>query len=97
MTMNKYIQWLITSSQDPRNTSLALKGVLTVGGSYVLQAVAFACSLAVACVAIDQTFVTQFIDAVVQLAELTLLGVGVVLTLYGLLRKLQSGQWSAAK
>lgn len=97
IAMKERYNWLITSSADPRNTSLAVKGALTIMGANLLHAAVFACTLSIVCAPIDQTTVDEFVAGVSQFIELALLAVGVVITLIGLVRKVINGRWTAAR
>lgn len=95
--MKSIFNWLITSSADPKKTSLALKGVLTVAGAHALQAVTLACGLGLYCVGIDAEWVNDFVQTMTDLAYAVLFLFGTGVTLWGLLRKARYGRWSAAQ
>ena len=48
------LNWLITSSADPKRTSLAVKGALMLGGRYLLHTITLACGIGLYCIGIDQ-------------------------------------------
>jgi hypothetical protein len=88
--------WLITSSADPANTSLAVKGMLTFAGGWLLHAVTLACGLGLYCVGIDATWINQAIDQIVNAVYFGASLLGAVIAIVGLIRKLYHGRWSAA-
>lgn len=89
--------WLITSSEDPQKTSLAVKGVLVLGADYLLKAVAIACAVGYACLPIDSASAQPIIDAITTLIQAGLMAIGVGAFFYGLYRKIRNGQWTAAQ
>jgi hypothetical protein len=93
--MKNFINWLITSSADPENTSLALKGILTVIGGYIVNIASIACSVGIYCLPITATWLTDMIGAIITGVHAGLLLTGAALTLFGLVRKLILGRWSA--
>lgn len=86
--------WLITSSQDPRYTSLAVKAALTTFGAYLVQSIAVACSLGIACIDLDNNTLQSVIDLIANVVLYGTMLIGTLTTLFGLLRKWASGQWS---
>lgn len=87
--------WLVTSSADPERTSLALKGAMTLGSGYILNAVTAFCGLGLVCLGIDAQWLEIAINIMVQLALGGLYIVGAATTAYGLYRKTKLGRWSA--
>jgi len=93
--MKQFWNWLVTSSADPSKTSLAIKGLLTIGSAYVLNIAYITCRLAIYCLPITQTWLTQTIDVIATIIQFGLLLVGAIIALIGLPRKAWIGQWSA--
>ncbi|MFN3658161.1 MAG: hypothetical protein ACK4UO_12970 [Pseudolabrys sp.] len=87
--------WVVTSSADPEKTSLALKGLLTFGSGYVLNAVTALCGFGLVCLGIDADWLVQVINFITQVALGALYIVGGGIALFGLGRKVKLGQWSA--
>ena len=94
--MKRIINWLITSSADPRKTSLALKGVLMYLAAQLLVVLNAACGFGLYCAGIDADGLNQIVELTVAIVNMALTLVGLVLTLWGLLRKIAHGRWSAA-
>lgn len=84
--MNNFAQWLVTSSQDPKKTSLAVQGFL-LG---LLPLIMWALDLTT-----EQA--TNIIEAVANVTFYLTSALSGVWMLYGLLRKVLSGKWSAYK
>lgn len=98
MTAKEFFSWLITSSQNPHNTSLAFKGSIAFVGGYVLQILQITCAFGVLClVQVDQTWMTDFINGLTTLVELGFMVVGAAVTVWGLIRKATAGQWAATR
>lgn len=91
----QFFNWLITSSADPRKTSLAVKAMLTIAGAYALNFVEIACKFANKCLPITETWLTSSIDAATDLTFYVTAAIGSLVALYGLFRKLAFGRWSA--
>jgi hypothetical protein len=92
----EFINWLVTSSVDPRNFSLTVKGVAVIGAGWLLKLSVLACGLGVYCVGLDADWLNKAVDALTQIAYGFALLFGGVMTFIGLLRKWWSGRWSAA-
>lgn len=91
------LNWLITSSADPKKTSLFVKGGVILLGSQLVRAFDAACSFGLSCVGIDITFVNQLADGAEMLVYAALLLWGAVWFCYGLGRKFYLSRWSAAE
>ena len=89
------INWFITSSADPKRTSLALKGVLVLGGTYLLHTINLACGIGLYCIGIDQNWINTMIEQLTFAAELSLMLVGIAVGIVGMARKITIGRWSA--
>lgn len=88
--MNNLWTWLITSSQNPAATSLAVKGVL-IGALPILITVAGLFGFPLDAIGND------VIEGVVTLVNGALTVVAAIVTLIGLFRKVQNGRWSASQ
>lgn len=76
--------WLIRSSADPRNTSLAIKGALVA----IMPIVLYVTGIAEA----DFNIVVEaIVSTIFALSTI----VSAVMTVYGIIRKVQFGRWSA--
>jgi hypothetical protein len=94
MTM---LNWLITSSADPRKTSLAVKGAIVLGGSQLVRLLDIACSFGLACLGVDATIINQAAEGVEALVYGVLVLWGIVWVLWGMGRKIYLARWSAAE
>lgn len=81
-TLNSIGKWLVRSSADPARLSLTIKGVL-VGFVPVIMAVA-----GLANIDIGSDRVSAIIDGVASLVQVALALVAMVMTAYGIVRKL---------
>ena len=70
------LNWLITSSADPKKTSLAVKGALVIGGSQLIRVLDMACSFGLACLGVDATIINQAAEGVESLVYGILLAWG---------------------
>jgi hypothetical protein len=95
MTIKQFGQWLITSSEDPRRVSLAVKGFLVLAGSQLVRVLDTACQFGLSCVGIDTNLVNQMAEGAELVVYAAMLLVGSIWALYGLLRKTYLGQWSS--
>lgn len=95
--MKDLLTWFITSSADPKKTSLAVIGALTFFSSYILQAIQIACAVGFVCLPIDGTILDTAINAIGTFVEGIMMAVGALLFVWGLARKLKFGRWTAAK
>jgi hypothetical protein len=95
--MNSFLSWLITSSADPRKTSLAVKGGVILIGSQAVRLLGIACSFGLACLGVDVTLINQLADGIEALIYGALVVIGLSMTLYGLARKAYLARWSAPK
>jgi hypothetical protein len=91
-----FINWLVTSSADPLKFSLAIRGLLALGGGWLLHASVGACGLGVYCLGIDGETINQGVQVLTNVAYAAALSLGAVMTAIGFVRKLINGQWSAA-
>ena len=88
--------WLVTSSADPKQTSLAVKGALMLGGSYLLHSIALVCGLGLVCITgVDQTWINQAVDMTAKVVDGCLILVGAFASVAGLGCKVSFGRWSA--
>lgn len=95
--MNNLLLWLMTSSNDPRKTSLLIVGILTGFSGYALNLLQLTCVFGLLCIAQPADWISQAITYVGNGVEGILLLVGACMSLFGLVRKIQNGQWSAFK
>lgn len=86
--------WLITSSANPANTSLAIKGIATIIGAYILKASEAACTFGLYCTGIDVAWINSAVQAASNIAFAIALFTGAAMTIWGLGRKLWLGRWS---
>jgi hypothetical protein len=93
--MRDIYNWFITSSADPKNTSLFIKGVIMSAGAFVVQAAAVACNVGLYCIGVDSEIVNEFAGTMEALTFALMIIVGSVMTLMGLIRKIKVGRWSA--
>src|SRR5688572_1931435 len=94
MSLRSFWDWLITSSADPRSSSLAIKGLLAVLGDYVLHALTAACAFALYCTGIDVVWINNVVQTLSDIAYGALIIVGAAVSLIGIARKLWLGRWS---
>lgn len=90
-----FINWLITSSADPKKTSLMVKGIVMTAGAFIVQAVSTACTFGVACLGIDADWINQLAQITETLVFAIMLLIGSVAAIAGLLRKIKLGRFSA--
>lgn len=88
---------IIRSSEDPKKVSLAVRGFILLVGAQVVAAVDFACSIGATCLGIDNALVVKIAEAFELIVYAAMLLVGAVWTLYGIVRKLHLGRWSAVE
>lgn len=91
--MKNIWNWLITSSEDPERTSLAVRGALTMGASYLLSVAPLACSIVTA-LCFDTGSIAPIIDSLVKIVDGLLLVFGGAAFLIGIIRKISLGRWS---
>lgn len=94
--MKKILNWIVTSSADPRATSLAIKGSLVVIGGYIVHLATVVCGFGFYCIGIDTLWMNSFIEAVSNIIYFLTSLIGPVMTIVGLFRKINLGRWSAA-
>jgi hypothetical protein len=93
--MKDIFNWFITSSADPKKTSLFVKGAIVSAGAFVVQAVSVACGLGLYCIGITSETVNEFAGIMEALTFALMIIIGSIWTLWGLLRKIKVGRWSA--
>lgn len=91
------VNWLITSSADPRKTSLAVKGALVLGGSQIVRLFDTVCSFGLACIGVDLTMLNQLAEAVEAIVYGALVVWGIAWVIWGMGRKAYLARWSAAE
>ncbi|MEK7992882.1 MAG: hypothetical protein AAB403_03660 [Planctomycetota bacterium] len=91
-----FIKWFVTSSADPLKFSLSIRGLLVIGGGWLLNASVLACGLGVYCLGVTDYSVNQAIELITQIAYALALFFGSVMAAWGFIRKLAYGRWSAA-
>jgi hypothetical protein len=89
------LNWLITSSADPKKTSLMVKGAIVLGGSQLVRLFDMACSFGLSCLAVDLKFVNQLAEGVDAIVYGGLILWGGVWFLYGIGRKFYLARWAA--
>jgi hypothetical protein len=88
--------WFVTSSADPKNTSLALKGMLTIGAGQLVHLFGFLCTVGLYCVSVTIGELSQLVDLITNIAFWGLSIAGAVFTAWGMIRKWANGRWSPA-
>jgi hypothetical protein len=91
------LNWLITSSADPKKTSLAVKGTVLLIGSQLVRLLDMACSFGFACLGVDAMIINQAAEGIETVVYGILILWGGVWFLWGLGRKIYLARWSAAK
>lgn len=86
--------WFVTSSADPLKTSLAVRGALVVGVGFVTDLAPSVCAI-ISAFCFDTAILNPIVDAIVNIVSSTLQIVGSGLLLFGVLRKIKIGRWSA--
>jgi hypothetical protein len=89
--------WLITSSADPKKTSLFVSGLVVAVGGFVIQVSSTACGLGLYCLGIDSEMVNEFAGVMQTLTFGTMIVVGGLMGLYGLVRKVVNRRWAAPR
>jgi hypothetical protein len=95
MDIKFWFDKLITSSADPKKTSLAVKGFITLAGAFVVQSVSAACAFGLFCIGITNETVNAFAGIAETMVFAAMLLVGGAAAFAGLARKIRVGQWSA--
>jgi hypothetical protein len=88
------LNWLITSSADPKKWSLFVKGVLLLWGAQIVSLFDAVCSFGLACLGVDTTFVNQLAEGVEAVIYGGLIVIGLIWSLYGGIRKVYLTGWS---
>lgn len=88
------INWLITSSADPRKTSLAVKGAALLVGSQIVRLLDIACSFGLACLGVTIDTVNQIAQGIEMLVYAGLLLWGAIWFLWGIGRKFYLQRWA---
>jgi hypothetical protein len=89
------LKWLVTSSADPSEYSLMVKGALSLGAAYLLQLLPVLCGFHVICLSVDGNVLSSAVDTIANIVYLGLTLVGAVAFLWGLLRKAWLNRFSA--
>jgi hypothetical protein len=92
--MKNFLNWLLTSSNDPTKFALTAKGFALLGGGYLVHAVALACAFGLYCLNVDNEVINQVATIVYDFVYGGMLVIGALAAAYGLLRKLAYGRWS---
>lgn len=79
--MKKFLHWLVLSSQDPQKLSLTLKGILVMYSPVIVF------TLGVLKLPLDQSALSQIIDAAVFVVQSVLVLVGASVALVGIVQK----------
>lgn len=82
--MNDFFKWLVTSSADPAKVSLAIKGM----GLSIIPIVMFVTGLA-------DSDVTSIVNGVADVVAAIFAIVSAVMTVKGVLRKIDLQRWSS--
>ena len=89
----EFIKWLVTSSSDPQEYSLMVKGVLSMWVAWIIQALPVTCGFHLLCV--DASVLSTAVDTVTNVVYLGLSLIGALAFLYGLGRKVWLNRISA--
>ncbi len=81
--MSSFYKWLVTSSANPRNTSLAVKGFLVSLAPFAMMMFG-----------VTDVDVNAFVNAIVDLIFYVLSAIATVQMLFGFIRKISLGRWS---
>jgi hypothetical protein len=95
--MKPIIDWLVTSSADPRVTSLTVKSLLIGAIPTVLYVLDFTCGLKLVCTDVTGDELATISETTSNLVFLVFSAISVAGTLFGLVRKLLYGRWSAPR
>ncbi len=86
--LERFFQWLVVSSQDPKRASLTIKAALIALVPITLHAIDTACGLGVVCLGVDETG----LNATIEQISAIVLGVTTLIALlgsaYGFVRKI---------
>lgn len=91
--LSQFWTWLVTSSKDPIQTSLTVKGFLVWIVGIVMQVAPAVCMIA-ASLCIDTTQLNPLVDAITSFVRGALELVGIGIMIFGILRKIKLGRWS---
>ncbi len=81
--MTNFFAFLVTSSADPEKTALSIKGILVL-----------LVPILSAFLGIDSTLSDTIVGSAVDLITNLLTLVGILMTLWGLIRKVRLGRWA---
>ena len=91
--MKNITNWLITSSANPTQISLALRGILVGMIPVFMTMAATSCTL-FAGLCVDSSLISPFIDGLANLVKVILELVAASMFLWGIIRKIVLGRWS---
>ncbi len=94
--INRFITWLVTSSEDPLKVSLTLRAAFVVAGAWLLKASVTLCGLGLYCLGLTEDTINQVVNLLTNITYGIAVIVGSMAALYGLVRKWKNGRWSAA-
>lgn len=78
------MEWLTTSSSDPKKTAATVKGIVVL---FVPLASSF--------FGLEKELADSFVGAVVGFVEAALFALGAGIALFGIARKIKNAKWSA--
>lgn len=92
--MKDLLYRLTRSSVDPEKMALTAKAVIVGAVPTIIALVPFVCSAHIVC--LDPSSVVPFADLVIGVIQGVATAAAAAMLVFGLLRKLFSGQWTAA-
>lgn len=92
--LKEWLGWLVTSSADPLQYSVGLRGLGLGAVTYVMTLATTACGVGLVCLNINVDWLNQVVEFVVKTVEYGLYAVAGIATLYGMGRKLWYTRWA---
>lgn len=87
-TINRIALFIFASSQDPRQMSLTIKGLLLGVIPFTMQAIGLVCAIGYTCYDVDQGMLEELVEGITHVAFYALSVVSAFTALRGLVRKL---------
>ena len=85
MDFNKVLTWLVTSSKDPKQLSLTVKGALIAAAPLLMYVLGLT----------EADFNQVVVEAIVAFVFAATTAISALQIAYGLLRKVNFGRWSS--
>lgn len=92
--MTNFLYRLTRSSVDPEKMALTVKAMIVGAVPTIIALVPFVCSAHIVC--LDPSSVVPFADSVIAVVQGLATAAAALMLVWGLLRKIFSGQWTAA-